>query len=87
MLGPVTWDADGTALIAARVAAPPVEGAANAALIALVAQACGVPKSAVRLVAGASARIKRLEVAGDPDTMARRLAAALGGLTGPGETG
>ncbi|MFN4095535.1 MAG: DUF167 domain-containing protein [Sphingomonas sp.] len=55
---------------AARIAAPPVEGAANAALIELVAKAFGVPKRDVMLIAGDTARVKRLSIAGDPKTLA-----------------
>jgi uncharacterized protein YggU (UPF0235/DUF167 family) len=62
----------------ARVAAPPVEGAANAAVVALVARAFGVPRRAVRLDGGDTARIKRLFVAGDPAALAR-IAASLYG--------
>ena len=51
---------------AARLAAPPVDGAANAALVPLVASVFGVPKRAVTLIAGDKARHKRLRVAGDP---------------------
>lgn len=52
-------------LLLARVAAPPLEGAANAALVKLVAKTLGVPKSAVAIVAGETSRIKALEVTGD----------------------
>ncbi len=45
-----------------RVTAPPVDGQANAAAIALLAQALDVPKSAIRLVKGASSRDKTLAV-------------------------
>ncbi len=45
-----------------RVTAPPVAGRANAAAIALLAQALDVPKSAIRLVKGASSRDKTLEI-------------------------
>ncbi len=45
-----------------RVTAPPVEGQANTAAIALLAQALDVPKSAIRLVKGASSREKTLAV-------------------------
>ena len=45
-----------------RVTAPPVDGQANAATIALLAQALDVPKSAIRLVKGASSREKTLAV-------------------------
>lgn len=63
---------------AARLSAPPVDGAANAALIPLVAKHFGVPKRAVTIIAGETARLKRLHVAGDPHTLAR-LAQALYG--------
>ena len=62
----------------ARLAAPPVEGAANAALLPLVAKAFGVPKRAVTLIAGDTARLKRLAVAGDADALAK-IAASLYG--------
>ncbi len=45
-----------------RVTAPPVDGKANAAAIALLAQTLDVPKSAIRLVKGASRREKTLAV-------------------------
>jgi uncharacterized protein (TIGR00251 family) len=47
-----------------RLAAPPVDGAANAELVRFVAECLGVPKSEVRLVAGDSSRRKLLEVPG-----------------------
>lgn len=47
-----------------RVAAPPVDGAANAALVRLVARTLEVPIVQVRLVVGATARRKVIEVAG-----------------------
>ncbi len=56
---------------AARLSAPPVDGTANAALVPLVAKHFGVPKRAVSLIAGDTARLKRLHVAGDPHTLAR----------------
>lgn len=67
-------DADGAPVLRLRVAAPPTDGAANAAVVKLLAKAFGVPKSAVTLLAGATARTKRLEISGDPETLAQRLA-------------
>lgn len=63
---------DGVLLV--RVAAPPVEGKANDAVARLLAKALAVPKSAVGVVSGASARAKLVEVAGiDQDEALRRL--------------
>ena len=59
-----TRDGAGRPMLKARVSAPPVDGAANAALIALIARTVGRPKGAVRLAAGAGARIKQLEIDG-----------------------
>lgn len=47
-----------------RVQAPPVEGAANDAVIAVVAKALGVPARAVHIAAGHSARQKLVDVDG-----------------------
>ena len=55
---------------AARLAAAPVDGAANAGLVALVAKTFGVPKRAVTIVAGETARLKRLHIVGDVATLA-----------------
>lgn len=69
-------DAEGRAILLARVAAPPSDGAANAALIKLIAKAAGAPKSAVTLTSGASSRIKRLLIAGDAPSIIAALEAA-----------
>ncbi len=59
-------------VLRARVAAAPVDGAANAALVRLVAGAFGVARSAVRIAKGETARIKTLEIAGEPAALAAR---------------
>ncbi len=50
--------------IKVALTAPPVDGEANAALIALVAKRVGLPKSAVRLVSGEKSREKTLFLPG-----------------------
>jgi uncharacterized protein YggU (UPF0235/DUF167 family) len=49
------------------------EGEANAALTALIARAAGVPPRSVVLTSGATARIKRLAIAGHGPTLAAAL--------------
>jgi len=51
----------------------PEGGRANDAVCALMAQALGVARSAVRVAVGATSREKRLRVVGDPATLATRL--------------
>ena len=65
--------ADGRAVLKARVRAAPSEGEANAALIRLIAKGLGVPPRDVALSAGATARVKRLTIAGDPPTLIGKL--------------
>lgn len=58
-----------------RLAAPPVDGKANAALCAFLAEFCKLPKSAVTLVAGDTSRAKRLRIEGASPEAAARLRA------------
>jgi uncharacterized protein YggU (UPF0235/DUF167 family) len=60
---------DGHVVLKVRVRAAPSEGEANEALCRLIAKAVGVPPRDVTLVAGATARIKRLAIAGDGPTL------------------
>lgn len=53
---------DGVLLV--RVSAPPVDGAANEALVRLLAKRLDVPRSGVSILSGHSARTKVVEVAG-----------------------
>ena len=47
-----------------RLAAPPVDGKANKALLAYLADFCGLPKSRVELVSGHTSRAKRVRLSG-----------------------
>lgn len=72
-IGGVVTTADGPAL-ACQVAAAAEDGKANDALVAALAESLAVPRRAVNLEIGASRRIKRLKIAGDPAVLAARLA-------------
>lgn len=74
----VTHDAAGRALLVVKVTVPPADGAANAAVAALLAKALGLPKSAVTLESGATGRIKTVRLAGAPEGLARALEALAG---------
>jgi uncharacterized protein len=65
--------ADGRCVLKARVRAAATEGEANDALARLVARSAGVAPSAVRLIGGATSRIKRLHIGGDPGALAMAL--------------
>jgi uncharacterized protein (TIGR00251 family) len=55
-----------------RLQAPPVDGAANEALVAFLAEHLGVPRRQVRLVSGHASRTKVVEIEGaDPAALAR----------------
>ena len=56
-----------------RLAAPPVDGKANAALLGFVAERLGLSKSAVTLKSGHTSRRKVLEVVNPPVDTERRL--------------
>ncbi len=47
-----------------RVTAPPVDGAANAALVRLLVKRLGVGRSALSIVSGETARTKIIEITG-----------------------
>jgi uncharacterized protein (TIGR00251 family) len=72
--------ADGRSVLQARVRAAPSEGEANAALIGLLAKQLGVAARAVRLEAGASARLKHVKIEGDGAALAARLDRIVRGL-------
>ena len=56
---------DGREVAVVHLRAVPAEGAANKALIALLAKTLDVPKSAVSIVAGCAARLKQVRIDGD----------------------
>ena len=67
----IAGERDGRLLI--RVTAPPVEGAANAAVCRLVARCARVPARRVSIVRGQTSRDKVVRVEGFADDELRRL--------------
>ena len=67
----VAGERDGVLLV--RVTAPPVEGKANDAVVALLAEMLGMPRGEVQVVGGASSRTKRVSVPRDAEAALHRL--------------
>ncbi len=65
--------ADGRTVVKVRVRAVADGGEANRAVTELVAKALGVPKAKVRILSGATSRLKQIAVAGDPATLGEAL--------------
>jgi len=76
-MGSVLALPDGRHALAVRIAAPPVDGAANAELIAFLAKTLGVARGAVTIAAGETGRLKRIRIDGDGPGIAARLRAAI----------
>ncbi|WP_332689071.1 DUF167 family protein [Devosia sp.] len=72
---------DNSAVLRLRVSAVPDKGKANAAVVALLAKALGVPKSALSVVSGETSRLKTIAVAGDGSAILFRLSALLSSLS------
>ncbi len=61
-------------VLKARLTAPPVDGAANEALIALLAERLGLPRRDIRIVHGATSRRKTVEIEGiTPEELEERM--------------
>jgi uncharacterized protein (TIGR00251 family) len=65
--------ADGRMVVKVRVRAIAEGGEANRAVTELLAKALGVPKARVRLVTGATSRLKQIAVDGDPAKLGEAL--------------
>jgi uncharacterized protein (TIGR00251 family) len=79
-LGGIVRGADGAAMLKASVTAPPAEGRANDALLALLAKSWGVPRCDLAIVGGAKSRNKTVHIAGNPADLLKRLAAFFAAL-------
>jgi hypothetical protein len=66
-------DSAGKRHLKARVSAPPEDGNANKALIALLAKTLGIPKNAIRITAGETSRLKTIQIDGDSAALQAKL--------------
>jgi len=73
----VVADAEGRPLLKLRLVAPPVEGAANAALIAYLAKSLSLRKADITIRSGETGRVKILHLAGDSAAILQKLDAWL----------
>ena len=64
-------DGERAGAILIRLAAPPVEGAANDALVAFLADALDVPRKSIAILSGGKSRAKRVQIFGLNDASAR----------------
>lgn len=69
--------ADGRPALQLRLAAPPVDGAANKALITFLAEALNLRKSDIAIRSGETSRLKILHLTGDSTTIIARIEALL----------
>ena len=65
--------ADGRSVLKVRVRAIADGGEANRAVLGLLAKSLGVPKASVRLLSGATSRLKQVAVDGDPARLGEAL--------------
>jgi hypothetical protein len=82
----IVTGADGRTALHIRLTASPVEGAANAALIAFLAEMLKMRKADISIRSGQTARVKILHLSGDAGTILMKLkteAAAPGFMSAP----
>lgn len=72
-LGRLVDTGGGRTALAVRLAAPPIDGAANVALIEFLATRLDVPRSSIRIVSGEASRLKILRIDRVTEAALRRL--------------
>lgn len=74
---------DGRPALQLRLAAPPVDGAANKALVAFLTKALGLRKSDIAIRSGEKSRLKILHLSGESAAILERLDGWVGGKSRP----
>jgi uncharacterized protein len=75
----IMQDVDGRPLLKLRLAAPPVEGAANKTLIAFLGKTLSLRKADITIRSGETSRTKILHLSGEPQMILQNLDAWLAG--------
>lgn len=73
-------DASGRSYWQLRVRVAPEDGAANRAVLGVLAERLGLPLRNFTLVAGETARVKRIRIAGNPETLLAQVVAISAGM-------
>jgi uncharacterized protein (TIGR00251 family) len=76
----IVQDAEGRPILKLRLVAPPVEGAANEALIAFLPKILSLRKADIIIRSGETSRVKILHLAGDSVEILRKLDSWLGAV-------
>jgi|SRR5579871_4569460 len=74
--------ADGRSVVKLRVRAVAEGGEANRAVTEFLARALGLPKASVRLISGATSRLKQVAVDGDAEKLGEALRILTSGKSG-----
>jgi uncharacterized protein (TIGR00251 family) len=72
-LGGIVDAGGGRVALSVRLAAPPVDGAANRALIAFLAKRLDIPKSSIVIASGETSRVKTVIIGNVTEAALRRL--------------
>lgn len=75
-------DAHGRPVLRMRVKAPPVDGAANKAILRWFSDTLGISKSSVTIATGETARVKQVELAGDAQALGEQMETLLNAENG-----
>ena len=73
IVGGVSLGSKGEPRLTVRVTAPPEDGRANKAALAILAEALGLPKSALSLASGEKARQKTVAIDADAEAVGARI--------------
>lgn len=75
----IAVDEKGLPVLRIKVAAQPIEGKANAALMVMLSKTLGIPKSCIKLLKGETSRTKQVQLIGESNALEVALREKLSG--------